>query len=68
MHYYIIDKYFCSRGILDKAGKSLFMDLHHLVEGATHVTEAVAALAVGRPQRELLTVGRVVPRPLSVQI
>ena len=44
------------------------MDLHHLVEGATHVTEAVAALAVGRPQRELLTVGRVVPRPLSDQI
>ena len=53
---------------MDKAGKSLFMDLHHLVEGATHVTEAVAALAVGRPQRELLTVGRVVPRPNTGQI
>ena len=50
------------------AGKSLFVDLHHLVEGATHVAEAVTALAVGRPQRELLAVGRVVPRPLSDQI
>ena len=30
------------------------MDVHHLVEGAAHVAEAVAAVAVGRPQRELL--------------
>ena len=55
-------------GRTDKAGKSLFMDLHHLVEGATHVTEAVASLAVGRPQRELLAVGRIVRRPLSDQM
>ena len=30
------------------------MDVHHLVEGAAHVAEAVAAVAVGRSQRELL--------------
>ena len=37
-----------------KTGKSILMDVHHLVEGAAHVAEAVAAVAVGRSQRELL--------------